>query len=239
MIIGNWKMYKTGSEAKSFILSLIPLIENTSKQAFLAVPFTSIQEACEAARGSRIVIGAQNMHDAEEGAFTGEVSASMLTQAGAQFVILGHSERRHLFFETNAFIHRKIKSALKAGLTPILCIGETEEERKQGRTKEVLTRQLKECLGDLTESDIMRLAIAYEPVWAIGTGQSATPAMAQETHALIREHLPKKIPILYGGSVKPDNAEALLSQPDINGALVGGASLNVETFVRIIEKDSL
>jgi len=231
MIIGNWKMHKTSGEARQFIHSLIPFIQNISTSVFLAVPFTAISSCVEAAEGLKLIIGAQNMHDADEGAFTGEISASMLKEAGASFVILGHSERRQLFYETDAFINRKVRSALQSGLQPIVCIGETQEERALGKTQEVLTRQLKDSLFGL---DLTRVVVAYEPIWAIGTGQAATPAIAQTVHAFIREPLPKKNIIISAGSVNPGNLTALLSEPDINGALVGGASLNVEDFAQLI-----
>ena len=196
----------------------------------LAVPFTALQ----AAQGSEIEIGAQNMHDAAEGAFTGEISANMLWDAGATFVILGHSERRHLFGETNAFIHRKVVRALEEELQPLLCIGETEEERAHGRTADVLKRQLDECLKGVDPEKVM---IAYEPVWAIGTGKTATPEIAEEAHQQIRAHLGesgKGVAILYGGSVKPETMKPLMQQPNVNGVLVGGASLDVETFAKIV-----
>lgn len=228
-------MYKTGEEARDFITALIPLIKDTLTPVFLAVPFTALGDSVKAACGTKIIIGAQNMHDAEEGAFTGEISARMLKKAGAEFVLLGHSERRQIFFETDAFINRKIKRALQEDLKPILCVGETKEEREKGLTDNVLSRQLKNSLEGLHLDDWSKLTIAYEPVWAIGTGLTATPAVAQETHAFISTLLPKKIPILYGGSVKPENAAELLSQPDIQGALIGGASLNVDSFAKIIK----
>lgn len=234
MIIGNWKMYKTGKEAAEFIRVLVSLIKDTSAQAFLAVPFTALEASVHAAAGSKVVIGAQNMHDAEEGAFTGEISATMLRSIGAQFVILGHSERRELFKESDAFINRKVKSALKMGLKPILCIGETAQQRESNHIAAVLQAQLKNSLDGLSENELKEVVVAYEPIWAIGTGKTATPEIAQETHRLIRHYLPKTIPILYGGSVKPENSVSLLAQPDINGALVGGASLNVESFAKIV-----
>ena len=202
------------------------------------MPFTALFTASEAAEGTSIMIGAQNMHDAEEGAFTGEISSRMLQDAGSRFVLIGHSERRHLFGESNAFIARKLKRALASGLKPILCIGETEAEREQGRTQEVLNRQLLESLPDHPAD----LILAYEPVWAIGTGKTATAEIAEEAHAFCRSFLSekwgasaaRKIPILYGGSVKPDNIKGLTQKPNINGALVGGASLNPQTFAEII-----
>ncbi len=242
LIVGNWKMYKTAKEARDFIIELEPFVMKCGARVMLAVPFTAISAAVEAARKSRIAIGAQNMHDAPEGAFTGEISASMLKEAGAQFVILGHSERRQYFNETNEFIQRKIKSALKNGLTPILCVGESEKERESGKTEQVLLKQFLECLNELSSEEAARTILAYEPVWAIGTGKTATPEMADQAHALLRkfykdkwgEEVAAKCTILYGGSVKPESAEALLEMPNINGALVGGASLKVASFVQII-----
>lgn len=234
MIIGNWKMYKTAAEAREFILKLLPLIKDISRPVFLAVPFTALASSVEAAKGSQIIIGAQNMHDAPEGAFTGEISAGMLKEIGAEFVILGHSERRQFFHETNEWINRKVKRALKEKLKAILCIGESAQQREDGKTREVLSHQLKESLQGLTERERESLVVAYEPVWAIGTGKTATPDMAQETHAFCRTLLSKKIPILYGGSVKPENIVDLMKEPDIDGALVGGASLNVDSFAKII-----
>jgi triosephosphate isomerase (TIM) len=235
MIVGNWKMYKTATEAREFIRQLIPFIKNSSRRVFLAVPFTDLPSSVEAAKGSAIVVGAQNMHDAEEGAFTGEISAAMLKDAGAQFVILGHSERRQLFHETDDWINRKVKRALKEKLTPILCIGESEQQREKGATKEVLAFQLEAALLGIPQKDRESLVIAYEPIWAIGTGKAATPEDAEEAHAFCRTLLPQKIPILYGGSVKTENIRSLLNEPNINGVLVGGASLNVTTFAKMID----
>ena len=238
-IAANWKMYKTIGETKEFISALTPQIHGAKARVLIAPPFTAIAAAAAAAKGSSIHIGAQNMSDAHEGAFTGEISGKMVRDAGASFVILGHSERRHLFGETNALIHRKVKRAVEEGLTPLLCIGETEDQREKGHTERVLKEQLEGCLKEISST----LAIAYEPVWAIGTGKTATAEVAQEAHAYIRSiltHLWGKekantTPILYGGSVKPDNASLLLAQEDINGALIGGAALKVETFVQIIK----
>lgn len=238
MIVGNWKMYKTRKEAEDFVRSLASLIGPVSRQVFIAVPFTAIQTASEASKGTSIVIGAQNMHDEEEGAFTGEVSVKMLQDAGARFVILGHSERRHIFHEDNAFIHRKVMRAIKHKLNPILCVGETQEERVMGKTHEVLLRQLEEGFKGIKGEEFVNVTIAYEPVWAIGTGKTATPQMAQEAHAICRGFLQKRgaphVNILYGGSVKPETIRDLLAQPDIDGALVGGASLDVQTFANTI-----
>lgn len=238
IIAGNWKMYKTTEEARAFIGSLASHV-GPERRVLLGVPFTALEGAVQAARGSRIEIGAQNMHDMVEGAFTGEISARMLKTSGVSFVILGHSERRQLFGETNAFIHRKVVRALQKGLLPILCIGELLQERESGKHLDVLKLQLEDCLHGVNAEQVV---IAYEPVWAIGTGKTATPEVAQEVHAFIRAWLgqkygsssARKISILYGGSVKPDNIGALMGQDDIDGVLVGGASLEVEAFVKII-----
>ncbi len=239
IIVGNWKMYKTAREAQEFVAALKAQVEGSSARVMLAVPFTALDASSRASQNSTLVIGAQNMHDAEEGAFTGEISAKMLKEAGAQFVLLGHSERRQIFGESNAFIQRKVKSALTAGITPILCVGELEEERAKGKTEEVLIAQLQSCLADLSSADVGKILFAYEPVWAIGTGKTATPEIAESAHALCLSFLQKtfkvKPPILYGGSVKPENIASLLKMPNINGALVGGASLNVSTFVQLIK----
>ena len=238
LIVGNWKMYKTGKEAVSFIETLTPLMTSPNARVMLAVPFTAIGASVHASKKGKISIGAQNMHDADEGAFTGEVSARMLKEAGAEFVLLGHSERRHYFHETNALIQKKVKRALSASLKPILCIGETEKERESGKTEEVLTRQLKESLQGFSAQEVHELILAYEPVWAIGTGKTATPQMADEAHALclryLQETFDEEVPVLYGGSVKPENAKELLQMPNIDGALVGGASLDPRAFAQII-----
>ncbi|GAB4235038.1 MAG: triose-phosphate isomerase [Chlamydiales bacterium] len=242
IIAANWKMYKTTEEAVSFIKELAPKIPEEGDEVYLAVPFTFIAPSVEAAKGSRIKIGAQNMNDASEGAFTGEIAASMLIDAGAQFVILGHSERRRLFHEDNLFINRKVKKALLEGIQPLLCIGESKEEREAGAEKEVIYRQLVDSLDGVTLEQMERLVIAYEPVWAIGTGTSASYEQAEEMHAYCRQcikdmwnpELSEKCRILYGGSVKPENATQLMEQPNIDGLLVGSASLNVETFHQII-----
>lgn len=240
IIIGNWKMYKTRNQAVEFIKALLPLIKKSPNDVRLAVPFTSIEAAVEAAEGSDLMIGAQNMNDAEEGAFTGEIAASMLMEAGAEFVLIGHSERRKLFHETDEMISAKVKRALEDGITPVLCVGETEAERDNDY-KEVLERQVMQGFRHAEKTDAKKVILAYEPVWAIGTGKTATPKMAQEAHnfcrSLLAEHFGKRasasIPILYGGSVKPDNIATLLKEKDINGALVGGASLDPKSFAQI------
>jgi triosephosphate isomerase len=245
IIAGNWKMYKTAIEAKEFITAFAPLVADSPLRIFLAPPFTAIHSASVAAIDTQIVIGAQNMHEEQEGAFTGEVSSRMIKEAGASFVILGHSERRHYFHETNALINRKIKKAFKEDLLPIYCIGETQEEREKGKTKEVISKQLEEGLLGITEKEVETLVIAYEPVWAIGTGKNATPDIAEETHSEIRNFLTHKwgqkgqrIPILYGGSVKPELIEDLMKKPNIDGALVGGASLDPVVFAKIVNNAS-
>jgi triosephosphate isomerase (TIM) len=235
-------MYKTVSETVAFIKELLPSIANSSSLPYLAVPFTVIYEASQATNNSKLVIGAQNMHAADEGAFTGEIAGKMLKEAGARFVILGHSERRRLFHETDQMINKKVKRALIDQLQPILCIGETLEEREAKRTEEVLEKQMSSCLEDLDAQKLVTLMLAYEPVWAIGTDKTATPEIAQAAHHFCREfvkakwgeELAARIVIQYGGSVKAENAQALIDQPDIDGLLVGGASLSVDSFSRIV-----
>lgn len=243
IIAGNWKMHKTIGQAREFIQKLAEALPPVATRIFIAPSYTAIQAAAEAASSTKIVIGAQNMHEAESGAFTGAVSASMLKDAGARFVILGHSERRQLFHETNPLINRKIKRAIAEGLLPILCIGETQKERDAKETKKILRLQLEECLKEISPTEIV---VAYEPVWAIGTGKTATPEMAEEAHLLCREFLntlwgkstAEHLNILYGGSVTPETAFSLLKQPNIDGALVGGASLHVDKFIQIIGASS-
>lgn len=247
IFIGNWKMYHGIDASLSFLKTFEPLVHDEAAcRIYLAVPFTSIAPMAEAVKDTPIVIGAQNMHDASEGAFTGEIAAEMLLSAGAKFVIVGHSERRRLFNEDNSFINRKVKRALQDGLQPVLCVGETLEERQAGQTEQVLEKQLSECLEGVTAEQISTMILAYEPVWAIGSDQPATPEQAQEAHhqcrALIEKtwdsSAAKKISILYGGSVKPDNAAGFLDQSDVDGLLVGAASLSPETFSQIIKCQS-
>lgn len=242
IITGNWKMYKTIEESAAFIQELIPLISESSTSIYLAVPFTAIQASAEAAKNTPITIGAQNMNDATEGAFTGEIAGKMLVDAGAKFVIIGHSERRRIFNESNEFINRKVKRALLDGLQVTLCIGESKQDRDAEKTHAVLTHQITECLADLNADQLQRIVLAYEPVWAIGSMLPATPEMAQETQRFCRqliaekwdENIAEKIIIQYGGSVKADNAKEFLDQPDIDGLLVGGASLSAPEFSKII-----
>jgi triosephosphate isomerase (TIM) len=244
VIAGNWKMHKNISETKKYILSLKnALTASCEARVLLAVPYTSILTAAELARGTPIEIGAQNMSEHEHGAFTGEISSGMILDCGGSFVLLGHSERRQLFQETSEQVFRKIKKALSSGLQPIVCIGETKEQRANGQTDEVLQRQMQESFGSLAKEEVLKIIVAYEPVWAIGTGQNATPEIAQETHHMCRSFIMNKwdqsvadrLPILYGGSVKPDNIRELMGQKDIDGVLVGGASLEPDNFLKIIQ----
>jgi len=238
IIAANWKMHKTGAEAESFLNLLKAQLPSFEVNIFVAPSFTALSKASAAAEGSPIVIGAQNMHEAEEGAFTGEISARMIQDAGARFVILGHSERRYLFHETDAMVHQKLKKAFSSQLLPILCVGETLEQRESGKTFDVLSRQLKTALEGCNPAE---LVLAYEPVWAIGTGKTATPEIAAEAHQFCRSFVTKlwggdqQLSILYGGSVTPETASALAKQPEINGALVGGASLDAHKFIQIIQ----
>ncbi len=247
LLAGNWKMFKTSGEAREFFGELLKQtpIKGDREVAF-GVPFTSLEASAQAVKGSPIIIAAQNLYWEKEGAFTGEVSAPMIVAAGAGAVIIGHSERRQFFGDTGEWVNKKIKAALAAKLMPIFCIGESLAERESGQTFTLLTTQLKEGLAGLSASDMSTMVIAYEPVWAIGTGKTATPEMAEEVHAHIRKYLAEAFDkntaeqtrILYGGSVKPDNVAQLMSQPDIDGALVGGASLDAKSFARIINFDA-
>ena len=244
IIAGNWKMHKTNQEAESFIEAFLPLIGEVQCDILIAPPFTALSLCAQKAKNSLLKIGGQNMSHELQGALTGDISAHMLKSAGAQFVLLGHSERRTHFHETDGLIHQKLKLALAENLPAILCIGETQEERDSGESFEVLKRQLDSGIGDLTVQQLKALVVAYEPVWAIGTGITATKELAQECHALIRSHIAKTLGlefaetlrILYGGSVKPDNIASLLEQEDIDGALIGGASLDVEKFNQMVQR---
>jgi len=244
MIAGNWKMYKTVAEAAEETRRLVESIGKLSdRQAMIAPPFTALTAVSEALRDSPVSLGAQDLFWENEGAFTGEVSAPMLVSAGCSHVIIGHSERRQYFGETDDTVRKKIGAALEHGLVPVVCIGESEAEREGGKTFSVLDKQISKGLNTLLPEDIERLIIAYEPVWAIGTGKTATPEIAQEAHRYIRERIEEKVGkapaesvrILYGGSVKPDNIRVLMEKPDIDGALVGGASLKAESFLKIIQ----
>ncbi len=240
-IAANWKMNKTVAEAAEFIDALLPRIAATQHDVVVCSPFTALHEVVERRRGTAVRVAAQNMHEAKSGAFTGEVSAPMLVELDVEAVVLGHSERRQFFGETDAALAKKVPAALAAELEPILCVGESEEARDAGQTEEVLERQLQADLAQVSDEDIPKVVIAYEPIWAIGTGKVATPEQAQEACAFIRDVLRARgaaadeVRILYGGSVKPDNAAELLALEDVDGALVGGASLDPEDFAAIVE----
>ena len=243
-IAGNWKMHKTIREALEFAGALARRFPPPQKRDIvIAAPYTALHPLGGALRGSAIQLSAQNVHWEEQGAFTGEVSAHMLLEAGCRYVIVGHSERRRHFGEQNKEINLKVRVALKAGLKPILCVGETLEERVDEKTFSVVRRQIKEGLNNLTPDDIRHAIVAYEPVWAIGTGKTAAPAQAQDVHRFIRqliadlfgEDLAAGTPIIYGGSVNPANIRDLMAEPDINGVLAGGASLDVDSFSKIIK----
>jgi triosephosphate isomerase len=232
LIAGNWKMHKTGAETIEFCAALRPAVEGLEGvDVAVCPPYTSLDEAVRTLAGSGIDVFAQNAHWEKEGAFTGEISPPMLAELGVAGSLVAHSERRQLFAETDETSARRIAGVLDAGLLVIACVGETEHEREAGKTEAVLRRQVEAIRGAVEDDDVGRLTIAYEPVWAIGTGRTATPEQAEEAHALIRSLF--AVPVLYGGSVKPDNAAELLSQPDVDGALVGGASLDVESFAAI------
>jgi triosephosphate isomerase len=243
VIAGNWKMYKTIAEAVAFIERLKPMVVDASHcDIVVAPPFTAIAAVAAAAKGSNIAVAGQDVHWDKEGAHTGDVSPAMLLDAGATYVILGHSERRQDHGETDAIVNRKLKAALAAGLKPIVCVGETLAEREGNQTETVLARQFAGSLAALTPADLSRIIIAYEPVWAIGTGRTATPEIAQAAHAFLRgqarrqfgEEVAAGLRILYGGSVKPDNIAGLMAQEDIDGALVGGASLKADSFSALV-----
>jgi triosephosphate isomerase len=243
LVAGNWKMFKTGREAASFLGDLrAGLAGIAGVEVLVAPPFTAVHAAVEAARGTPVAVAVQNLHWEREGAFTGEVSAAMARDAGATHAIIGHSERRTLFGETNQTVNRKAAAALAAGLVPIVCIGETLDQRDRNETMAVLDRQVKEGLDGVTGEQLGGMVLAYEPVWAIGTGRNATPQQAGEAHLHIRTRLKQwfgveaadRCRILYGGSVKPDNIRALIAEPDVDGALVGGASLDVKAFLAIV-----
>ena len=244
-IAGNWKMYKTVTETVKYVKELRAFVKDLDEvEIVLAPPFTAVHAAAEAARNSNVCVAAQDLHWEREGAFTGEVSASMIREAGAEYVIIGHSERRTLFGETDAMVKQKVGAAFVAGLIPIVCIGETLDQRERDETCEVLDRQMQQGLDTLTSDQIGQLVIAYEPVWAIGTGRTATASQAAEAHAHIRKRLrqwfgpeaAELCHVIYGGSVKPDNMAALIAQPDVDGALVGGASLDVRSFLEIVTR---
>jgi len=249
IIAGNWKMFKTIPEAIELSNGLkreLYKLDFDNIDVVLCPPFTALSEVSETINESEIKLGGQNIYWLDEGAFTGEVSGKMLKDAGCSFVIIGHSERRQFFSETNETVNKKLKAALSNNLTPIVCVGEMLNEREAGKTFEVLKNHVEGALRDISSEDVLKTVIAYEPVWAIGTGKTATPAQAQEVHKYIRDLLTKlydndvssSLRIQYGGSVKPDNITELMKQPDVDGALVGGASLKVDSFTEIAKKAS-
>ncbi len=242
LVAGNWKLHKTVQEAEEFVAALLPRVSSVQRTEVAICPtFTALGAIVDSTRGSRVSVYAQNMHQAAEGAFTGEVSAPMLSELGVHGVVLGHSERRELFNETDKALALKVPAALEAGLLPVLCVGETEEEREAGDTERKLRQQVQEDLARIETERLGEVVIAYEPIWAIGTGQVATPEQAQEAIAFVRalvgdrsREQAHRTRILYGGSVKSDNAAELLALPDVDGALVGGASLDAESFAAIV-----
>ena len=244
-IAGNWKMYKTVAEAVKYVKEFRGMVKDIEDVEIVVAPtFTALHAAAEAARNSNVGISGQNLHWEREGAFTGEVSGAMVREAGAEYVIIGHSERRTLFGETNATVNRRLTAAFAYGLTPIVCIGETLDQRERNQTLEVLDAQIKEGFDGVSAQQLGSLVIAYEPVWAIGTGRNATPAQAGEAHGHIRQRLRQWFGaeaadvchVIYGGSVKPDNIRELVAQPDVDGALVGGASLDLRSFFDIVSR---
>jgi len=243
LIAGNWKMYKTPAQTAAFFAHFLPLVADYDGiEIVVFPPFVDLLHAIDAAAGSNVAIGGQNVHWKKEGAFTGEISAPMLTAIGVTHVLIGHSERRQYFNETDDSVNRRLETALECGLTPIVCLGEVREEREAELTEDVLRRQCVRAFNGISAPKAAKLVIAYEPVWAIGTGKTATPEMAADAHAVIRHEVSKcfgeefaqAVRILYGGSVKPENATALMSESEIDGALVGGASLDPETFFSIV-----
>jgi len=244
LMAANWKMYKTPQQAQEFLRAFLPLVsEHTRDEIAICPPFVCLPAVVEGVAGSNLGVGAQNLHWEKEGAYTGEVAAAMLVAVGCTHVIIGHSERRQYFGETDDTVNKKLERALEAGLTPILCVGEVLEEREAGLTEEVLRRQCERGLRGISGERAARLVIAYEPVWAIGTGKTATPQLAAEAHRVIRAEAAKalgkevaqRMRILYGGSVKPENAKALMAESEIDGGLVGGASLDAKSFAAIVK----
>ena len=244
LIAANWKMYKVPDDTHDFFRNFLPLVaDHTRDEIVVCPPFVDLPAAVEAAKGSNLSIGAQDMHWEKEGAFTGEISSGMLLAVGCTHVIIGHSERRQYFGETDDTVNMKLKVALEAGLTPIVCVGEVLEEREAGLTDDVLRRQCLRAFHAISAKKAAKLVVAYEPVWAIGTGKTATPQIAAQAHQLIRSEAAKalgdkladNLRILYGGSVKPENAKALMSEQEIDGALVGGASLDPKSFAAIVK----
>jgi triosephosphate isomerase (TIM) len=244
-IAGNWKMYKSVADAVKYVKEFRVMVKDVEHvEIVLAPTFTALHAAAEAARNSNVFLAAQDLFWEREGAFTGEVSGAMIREAGAEYVIIGHSERRTYFNDTDATVNRKTQAAIAAGLTPIVCIGETLDQRERNETFDVLDRQIKQGLDGVSGEQLGLLVVAYEPVWAIGTGRNATPAQAGEAHAHIRKRLRQwfgnegadACHVIYGGSVKPDNIRELIAHPDVDGALIGGASLDVKSFFDIVSR---
>ncbi len=243
ILAGNWKMNMTATQARELASKLVPLVSGVKdRDIVLGPPFTSIAAVAEAIKGTSIGLSAQNLHWEDKGAFTGEISADMLLDLGCKYVIIGHSERRQFFGETDETVNKKVKQALKKGLLPILCVGETLAEREAGKLNDVISRQVTKGLADISADEMKKIVIAYEPVWAIGTGKTATPEQANEVHSLIRQKvkalyntaIADGLRIQYGGSVTPDNVSKLMAMPDLDGALVGGASLKPESFAALV-----
>jgi triosephosphate isomerase (TIM) len=244
LIAGNWKMYKTSAEAVDFVKKFLTLVSGVADRDVMIAPaFTALEAVAAALKGTEVGLGAQDVFWEAEGAFTGQVSPPMLTAAGCRYVIIGHSERRQFFGETDETVNRKIRVTLKSGLIPVMCVGESEKQREAGQTFSILDKQVKDGLRSFVSDELGSLVIAYEPVWAIGTGKTATAVQAEETHAYIRSlikglfgaDVAALMRVLYGGSVKPENASELMAMADIDGALVGGASLNPDSFSKIVK----
>ena len=244
IIAGNWKMNKTATEAKALISELIPAVKDAGCEVVICVPFTDLVTAVEMTKGTNIHVGSENVHFEKSGAFTGEISADMLTDLGVEYVVIGHSERRQYFAETNETVNKRTKAALAGGLKPIICVGESLDQREQGVTEELVRMQVKIALNGVTADELKNVVIAYEPIWAIGTGKTATAEDAQEVCGAIRETLKEMfgeeladgIRVLYGGSAKPGNIAELVAKPDVDGALVGGASLKAADFASMVVK---
>ena len=247
IIAGNWKMNNTIAETKALVTELIPLVKDAKADVVICTPYTDLATAVEMTKGTNIHVGAENVHWAEKGAFTGEVSANMLVELGVEYVIIGHSERRQYFGETDQTVNMRVKTALAKGLKPIVCVGETLEEREGGKVEEVLVRQTTEALKDVASADLERVVIAYEPVWAIGTGKTATAEVANDTIKIIRDTVKNlycancaenKVRIQYGGSMNPKNVKELMAMPEIDGGLIGGASLKAVDFSLVVNYDA-
>lgn len=247
IIAGNWKMNNTIAATKALITDLLPLVKDAKCDVVICTPYTDLATAVEMTKGSNVKVGAENVHWAEKGAFTGEISADMLLELGVEYVIIGHSERRQYFGETDQAVNMRVKTALAKGLKPIVCVGETLEEREGGKVEEVLVRQTTEALKDVASADLDRVVIAYEPVWAIGTGKTATAEVANDTIKIIRDTVrnlycancaENKVRIQYGGSMNPKNVKELMAMPEIDGGLIGGASLKAVDFSLVVNYDA-